>query len=117
MILPDRITVNKKLIPYQFDIELAGERYTLRFDYNHLHDFYTVTLKKGSNVVVYNEPIVYGQKLFSGVFLNDGTFPASDIIPLDLSGRKNIVNSETFCKDVFLWIDNGEVALVAKEYE
>lgn len=107
MILPDRITIEKKLIPYQFDIELTGAMYNLRVDYNHSYDFFTVTLSKNGRIVVYNEPIVYGQRLFGGVFTNDGAFPACDIIPLDLSGNVDVVNWKTFCKDVFLWIDNG----------
>lgn len=112
MILPDRLPVDKSLIPYQFNIELAGTLFKLRFDYNHLHDFFTVTLMKGDEVIVYGEPLVYGEVLFSGPYVNNGDYPACDIIPLDLSGRVNVVNWETFGKDVFLWIDNGEVSLI-----
>lgn len=112
MILSDRIPVKKDLIPYQFDIELGGTLFNLRFDYNHLHDRFTVTLKKGKDVIVYGEPLVYGQKLFEGVFLNDGNYPAVDIVPLDLSGETDTVNWDTFCTNVFLWVDNGVTALV-----
>lgn len=112
MILPDRIPVVKELIPYQFDIELAGEVFNLRFDYNALHDFYTVTLSKGGEVVHYGSPLIYGQRLFAEAYMNNGKFPACDIIPLDLSGEVDVVNQETFCEKVFLWIDNGEEALL-----
>lgn len=112
MIIPDRVPVVKELIPYRFDIELAGSLFNLRFDYNALHDLYTVTLMKGGNVVAYNSPVIYGQKLFAEAWQNNGLFPACDIIPLDLSGEAGEVNRETFCEKVFLWIDNGEEALV-----
>ena len=108
---PDRIPVNKNLIPYQFNIVLTGTLFTLRFDYNKLHDFFTVSLSKGGKDIICGEKIVYGQKLFNGVFLNNGDFPACDIIPLDLSGRVDEVNWETFCEDVFLWIDNAEESI------
>lgn len=111
MILPDRIPVNKDLIPYQFDIELAGEVFNLRFDYNALHDFYTVTLSKSGKVVAYNSPLIYGQPLFAEAWQNNGKFPACDIIPLDLSDEADVVNAETFQEKVFLWIDNGKEAL------
>lgn len=114
MILPDRVHVKKELIPYQFDIELAGGIFNLRFDYNTLHDFYTVTLSKGGQAVVYNSPLIYGQPLFVEAWQNNGKFPACDIIPLDLSGEADVVNQETFCEKVFLWIDNGEEALCQK---
>ena len=111
MILPDRIPVIKELIPYRFDIELTGELFGFRIDYNALHDFYTVTLSRGGRVVAYGSPIIYGQPLFAEAWQNNGDFPACDIIPMDLSGETDVVNQETFCEKVFLWIDNGEEAL------
>lgn len=112
MVTANRLPVDKDLIPYSFDIELTGSLFTFTFEYNHLHDFFTVTLSKGGEVSVYNEPVAYGTPLFKGVWINDGSFPACDIVPLDLSGGVSVVNWETFCRDVFLYIDSAEEALI-----
>jgi len=111
MTVPDRLIVDKSSIPCEMQIELAGEIFRIRFDYNALHDFFTATLSRRGRVVVYNEKIVYGKALFASVWLGDGSYPAVDIIPLDLTGSVDRVTWETFGKEVFLWIDNGKEAL------
>ena len=40
----DRIEINKNLIPYRFDIVLAGRAYTFFVDYNRTACFFTVSL-------------------------------------------------------------------------
>ena len=92
MTVPDRLIVDKNSIPCEMQIELAGEIFRIRFDYNALHDFFTATLSRRGR-------------------LGDGSYPAVDIIPLDLTGSVDKVTWETFGKEVFLWIDNGKEAL------
>lgn len=112
MLNPDKIIIDKSLVPYEFSIELTGTRYKIRIDYNHLHDFFTATLIKGDEVLVYGEKIVYGEALFSGVFVNNGDYPAVDIIPLDLSGGEDTASWSTLGERVFLYLDNRAEALV-----
>lgn len=112
MILPDRIPIQRNLIPYQFDIELTGEIFTIRIDYNKEYDFFTASLFRGDRVIAYNSKIVYGVPLFKGVYTNSGDFPGVDIIPLDLSGHESEVKWSTFGQSVFLFLDNGKESLV-----
>ena len=53
----DVIEVEKELLPYNFDIELAGEEFNIEIFYNAAADLFTATLMKDEEVLVYNEPI------------------------------------------------------------
>lgn len=101
----DIIEINKELMPYSFDIVLAGEEYNLEFMYNKFADLFTVTLRKGNEVLVYNEPIIYGTELFLDVY-KSGLFPMLSIVPLDEAGIETAVTYENFGKTVFLTIDD-----------
>lgn len=101
----DRIELELDMVPYNFDIVLGGELFNMEFFYNSYGDFYTVTLRKDDEVLCYNEPLVYGVELFSNVYVSD-KFPKLSIVPLDESGIQQAVTKETFCKTVFLTIDN-----------
>ena len=101
----DVIEVNKKLIPYSFNIVLAGELFNMAFDYNKTADLFTCTLSKNGEVVVHNEPIVYGVPLFADVYRAD-LCPALDIVPLDEAGNESAVTFDNFGKTVFLTIDD-----------
>lgn len=101
----DRILITKDLIPYSFNIMLAGELFNIEVSYNERHDFFTARLSKDNEVVCEGEPIVYGMPLFGDVY-KAGKFPALDIIPIDESGEQNTVTFENFGETVFLTIDN-----------
>ena len=101
----DIIEVEKELLPYSFDIVLAGEEYNLEFMYNKAADLFTVTLSKDEEVLVYNEPIIYGVELFADVY-KSGVFPMISIVPLDEAGIETAVTYENFGKTVFLTIDD-----------
>jgi hypothetical protein len=101
----DRIEVDKTLIPYSFDILLAAEWFNLEFHYNKTADLFTVTLSKNGEVLIYNEPIVYGMPLFADAY-QSGLFPMLDIVPWDESGNADKVTYENFGETVFLTIDN-----------
>ena len=105
--MKDRIEIELDLMPYNFDIVLAGELFNLEFFYNSVGDFYTVTLRSGDDVFAYNEPIVYGVELFKNVYIAD-KFPRLSIVPLDESGTNEVANKATFNRTVFLTIDNDE---------
>lgn len=101
----DIIEVDKELIPYSFNIVLAGEMFNMAFDYNKTADLFTCTLSKNGEVVVHNEPLVYGVPLFADVYKAD-LFPALDIVPLDEAGNESAVTYANFGKTVFLTIDD-----------
>lgn len=103
----DRIIVDKGLIPYRFNIALPLENFEMFFMYNEAADLFTCTLSKNGEVLVYDEPLIYGKSLFSDVY-KSGVFPMIDIVPLDEAGETDVITYDNFGKTVFLTIDNGE---------
>lgn len=101
----DIIEVDKSLIPYSFDILLAKDLFNLEFHYNKTADIFTVTLSKNGEVLIYNEPIMYGMPLFADSYVSD-VYPMLDIVPLDESGKESKVTYENFGETVFLTIDD-----------
>ena len=101
----DIIEVDKTRLPYNINIVLAGEEYDMEFMYNKAADLFTCTLRKGNEVLVYGEPIIYGVEMFADVY-KSGLFPMLAIVPLDESGQENTVTYENFGKTVFLTIDD-----------
>ena len=93
------------MLPYSFDIVLAGEEFTMEIMYNKAAELFTITLSKDNEVLVYNEPIIYGHELFSDVYIAD-KFPAISIVPLDEAGNETAVTYDNFGKTVFLTIDD-----------
>lgn len=100
----DRIPVNKSLIPYSFDILLGAEWFNLRVDYNETADLFTITLSKDGEVVVYNEPVIYGMPLFGDLY-QPNKYPILSIVPIDESGQETTVTWDNFSETVFLTID------------
>lgn len=101
----DTITINKDLIPYDFDILLGDEQFKIRVDYNNTADLFTFSLYKDDELICI-EPIVYGKTLFSDIFQPD-KYPAIDIIPLDESGQSTSVTFDNLSNTVLLIVDNG----------
>lgn len=103
----DRIIVEKELLPYGFDILLGAELFTLFFKYNETADLFTVTLMKDDAVLVYDEPLIYGQVLFDNEY-QSSIFPMLDIVPWDESGQETSVTYANFGETVFLTIQQGD---------
>lgn len=103
----DIIEINKNALPYNFNIVLGAEEYNLEFKYNSVCDLFTCTLSKNAEVLVYDEPLIYGTKLFQDVY-DAETFPCLDIVPCDESGKENAVTFKNMGVTVFLTIDDGE---------
>lgn len=104
--MKDRIEINKALIPYSFEILLAGELFTIRVDYNRTAELVTLRLEKDGEVICAGEPIIYGVPLFKDVFIAN-KYPALIIIPKDEAGEMNAVTLDNLNDTVFLVIDNG----------
>lgn len=101
----DIIEVKKELLPYNFNIVLSGEEFNMAFDYNKAAELFTCTLSKGGEVLVYNEPLVYGRELFADIYRSD-YFPMLAIVPIDEAGNEKAVTYDNFGKTVFLTIDD-----------
>ncbi len=100
------IEIIKELIPYEFEIELGVELFTIEIQYNHLYDFFTIDLYKDDEALVLGEKLIYGQPLFTEVY--DDRFPGPTIIPIDESGKETRVSWDNLNKTVFLVVDNSE---------
>lgn len=107
----DYIKINKDLIPYNFDITLAGELFNLRIDYNSTGRFFTVCLSKDGEIVCAGEPLIYGRPLWESVW-RKGKYPQIDIVPYDDSGDRSKVTWSNLNETVFLVIDNEGESIV-----
>lgn len=101
------LEIKKDLLPYECTIQLAGEVFGLRFNYNATADLFTVDLYKEGELICAGEPIVYGKPLWGDVY-RAGSFPALEIIPKDPSGESNAVTFDNLGRTVLLIIDNGD---------
>lgn len=101
-----RIDVDKSKIPYQFQIMLGGVRYGMEWQYNKTSGQFTCTLYDAvGNVLVYGEPLVYGNTMFSPL-CRGTSLPAVDLVPLDESGEESEITWENFGETVFLTLDD-----------
>lgn len=103
----DRILVEKSMIPYSFDILLGSEWFNLEFHYNKTADLFTVTLSKDEEVLVYDEPVMYGVTMFSDLY-QSGIYPMLDIVPWDESKQETAVTWDNFNETVFLTIKGDD---------
>lgn len=92
-------------MPFSFDIVLGAEEFNMLFKYNVVHDLFTCTLSKNDEILVYDEPVMYGVPLFKDVY-NSETFPCVDIVPYDESGKETFVSYENMGITVLLTIDD-----------
>lgn len=100
------LPIDKDSIPYRFDIRIIDETFTFEIHYNAEHDFFTVDLSKGEEVLVYGEKIVYGRPLFSAYA--DPRFPKAAIIPFDDSESETRVTFDNLNRTVFLYLVTEE---------
>lgn len=101
------IEIEKKLIPYEFDITIAGKTFTFGIYYNAEKDFFTIDLCRNGEPVVIGEKIVYGRQLFASHAYAD--IPDVPIFPYDLSEKENRVTWENLNETVFLWLVSEDV--------
>jgi len=99
------IAIDKELVPYRFEITLAGHTFGFEIRYNAMRDFFTVDLYRGDNLIVTGEKVVYGRSLFLNQQHLD--VPTVPIIPYDLSLAANRVTWENLNNTVFLWLLKG----------
>lgn len=98
------IAVEKGLIPYEFEIVLAGKTFTFAINYNAEQDFFTVDLYRNNRPVVIGEKVVYGRPLF--ITQQYADIPEMQIIPYDPSGKESRVTWHNLNDTVFLWLVN-----------
>lgn len=102
----DVIEIEKSEIPCSYDIVLGAEEFNLTFKYNEACDLFTCTLAKNDEILVYDEPFIYGVPLFADIY-DSQKFPCLDIVPFDESHTEQTVTWDNFGEKVLLTIDNG----------
>lgn len=96
------IDIDKSLIPYRFDIELAGELFTMEVNYNSRFSFFTVGIEKDGEILVANEKLMLNKPLFST--FTDLRLPKVYIIPFDEEGVEDRITYDNLGKTVFLFV-------------
>lgn len=97
------IPVDVDDLPDIFDIDLAGETYTFRIDYNQVADYYTITISHDDSVVVSQEPLLLGQRI--GASLPGTNLPAVDLRVMDESGQAEDAGAGNFGDSVQIYLD------------
>nr|DAU04999.1 MAG TPA: hypothetical protein [Caudoviricetes sp.] len=97
------IPVNTDDLPDIFDIELAGETYTLRLDYNTVADYYTITIFQNSETLLEQEPLVLDQLV--AIDIPDAQLPRIDMRVMDETGQAQDAGKAEFGYDVKIYID------------
>lgn len=102
------LEITKSLLPYQCDILLGFDLFTLHFGYNATAELFTVDLYKEGELVCAGEPIIYGVQLWNDVWQAD-RYPNVSIIPLDPSDESNAVTYDNLGETVLLIVTGREV--------
>lgn len=97
------IPVDVDDLPDIFDIDLAGETYTFRIDYNQVTDYYTVTVYYEDKAVISQEPLLLGQRI--GSSLPGAGLPAVDLRVMDESGQAEDAGAGNFGNTVQIYLD------------
>ena len=97
------IPVNIDDLPDIFDIELAGELYTLRIDYNPVADWYTITIYQNGETLLEQEPLILNQLV--AIDIPDTRLPRIDMRVMDETGNAKDAGKAEFGYDVQIYID------------
>lgn len=97
------VPVDVDNLPDIFDIQLAGEVFTFRFDYNSIVDYYTCTIIKDGKVLLAQEPLLLGNLI--GAEIPNTDLPWTDLRVLDPTGRATDAGKGKFGVSVQLYLD------------
>lgn len=101
MILP----INKELIPYEFEVVIGDETFAFEIHYNGEYGFFTMDIRINDEVIAYGEKLSYNQRLFRAI--PDDRLP--HIVPLDPSGKVDVITYDNFTQTVFLQVIDDAV--------
>ena len=96
------IEIDKTLIPYRFDITLAGEVFFFDVRYAETTGIFSIDIYDADEEgIVCGEPLVYGQALFEDI--TDERLPLNRLVPFDPSGIEEAVTLQNLGDTVFLF--------------
>ena len=102
----DYIEIDKDLIPYRFDIDLADEEYEIEVNHNGRFDFFTVDLYKDGIALVVGEKLMLNKPLFDGIA--NIAIPKVIITPKDRTESESRITYENLESTVFLYVTDLE---------
>lgn len=98
------IPVDVNDLPDIFDINLAGDTYTFRLDYNSIADYYTATIWDNlGNLLLTQQPLILGELV--GYDLPDQRLPRIDIRIMDETGQATDAGKDEFGYNVQMYLD------------
>lgn len=94
------IKVDKDRIPYKFDIQINKKTYTMEWQYNSRHDFFTVAISTVTDVLTTGEKLVLGKALLS----ERAYIPFPMIRPADSTGKAKRITWDNFGSNVLIYV-------------
>ena len=99
----DYVPIDVNNLPDIFDIQLAGEVYTFRIDYNSVADYYTCTIQQSDQTLLNQEPLLLGQLV--GIDIPNTSLPRTDLRVMDETNNAEDAGKGNFGKNVQLYLD------------
>lgn len=97
------IPIDKEDLPDIFEIELAGDVFTLRVDYNQVADYYTITIQKDGVTLLSQEPLLLNNLV--GADIPNTFLPKVDLRTMDETGKSIDQGFLDFGDNVKLYLD------------
>lgn len=97
------IPIDTEDLPDIFEIELAGDVFTFRVDYNRIGDYYTLTIQKDDKTILNQEPLLLGNLV--GEDIPNTSLPKIDLRTMDETGQATDQGKLSFGDNVKLYLD------------
>ncbi|MBD5430147.1 hypothetical protein [Lactobacillus sp.] len=97
------IPIDKDDLPDIFEIELAGDIFTMRVDYNQVADYYTLTIQKDGETLLNREPLLLGNLV--GGDIPNASLPKVDLRTMDETVQATDQGMLNFGENVRLYLD------------
>lgn len=97
------IPIDKEDLPDIFEIELAGDVFTFRVDYNQVADYYTITIQKDGVTLLSQEPLLLNNLV--GADIPNTSLPKVDLRTMDETGKSIDQGFLDFGDNVKLYLD------------
>jgi len=104
------LPIDKKSVPYRFEVQLKGKTYTFDVLYNTTGDFFTINLYKSDQLIYAGEKIDYNRYLFctrlenGKIVTNHPDIPQVILVPYDPAGKAKRVGWDELGDQVLVFI-------------
>lgn len=107
--MADILSVNKDLIPYEFDKIIGEKLFTFGINYNQTGDYFTLDLSDSEGIISRGEKVVLNTLLFSQQSEDfqgnrNDRYPNTNIVALDLSQSVSRLGFSELGDTVFIYL-------------